>query len=85
MSAMPMSRAKAAEYLRNTYGVRISYRYLCKLASLGGGPRYSKSGDSVTYTQADLDAWQAARTIHGVTSTAEYPQTPNLREGGHHA
>lgn len=80
MSVRPLTRREAAAYLCDTYSVRISYRYLCKLASIGGGPRYSKSGDSVTYTQSDLDDWHMSRTVQGVQSTSEYPQNQRLSE-----
>lgn len=80
MRDRPLTRKEAAQYLRNQYGVRISYRYLCKLASVGGGPIYSKSGDSVTYEVADLDAWHQSRTVRSVSNTSEYPQRQNLKD-----
>lgn len=55
-----LTRAAAASYLSERWGIRRTRATLNKLASVGGGPRYRKAGRTPLYARADLDAWAAA-------------------------
>ncbi len=52
---------EAARYLG------LSESYLNKLRSEGGGPKYSKLGSRVTYTQKNLDAYRDAKTFASIS------------------
>lgn len=56
-----LPRAKAATYVQAKYGFPCSPRWLAKLAVVGGGPRFLKSGRNPVYAPSDLDAWALAR------------------------
>ena len=60
---------EAATYLR------VSKPFLAKLRRQGDGPQFSKLGDRVSYSIADLDAWRANRLR---TSTADKGLTRGL-------
>ncbi len=51
----------AAAYVRDTWGMPCSPRWLAKLAVVGGGPIYSKAGRTPLYTTNDLDEWAKQR------------------------
>lgn len=65
-----LRRDPAAKYLKETYG-HGSPRTLAKLASIGGGPRFHKSGRLALYTVADLDDWALSRISPAMTSTSD--------------
>jgi hypothetical protein len=67
----PLGRKAASDYLKERHGVRCEPATLAKYASIGGGPRYRKSGRFPIYEPEDLDIWAAARTSRPVNSTAE--------------
>lgn len=52
-----LSRAQAADYIRDTYGLPAAKSTLGKLASIGGGPIYRLFCGRAVYTRTDLDAW----------------------------
>jgi hypothetical protein len=54
-------RRDAARYVRETWGLPCSPRWLAKLAVTGGGPVYRKAGRTPIYAPADLDAWAQGR------------------------
>jgi hypothetical protein len=54
-------RVHAAHYVRETWGIPCSPKWLAKLAVTGGGPIYRKAGRFPIYKPADLDAWAEAR------------------------
>jgi hypothetical protein len=56
-----LRRADAASYVRRRYGFPCSRQWLAKLAVVGGGPTYRKSGRTPVYAPADLDAWALGR------------------------
>ncbi len=56
-----LRRANAAHYVRETWGMPCSAKWLAKLAVTGGGPIYRKAGRFPIYLPADLDAWAEAR------------------------
>ena len=66
-----LRRAEAARYLRETYGLPCSPKWLAKLATCGGGPTYRKAGKFPMYAPADLDAWASARISAPRSSTTE--------------
>jgi hypothetical protein len=55
-----LRRPEAALYLKERYGAG-SPRTLAKLATIGGGPIYTKLGQIVLYRPADLDEWARSR------------------------
>jgi hypothetical protein len=64
MSSNPakfLRRADAAQYVRTTWGLPCSTRWLAKLAVTGGGPVYRKAGRFPIYSPDDLDVWAEAR------------------------
>lgn len=54
-------RAEAAHYVRETWGMPCSSKWLAKLAVVGGGPIYRKAGRFPLYTADDLDQWATSR------------------------
>jgi hypothetical protein len=54
-------RAEAAHYVRETWGMPCSSKWLAKLAVVGGGPIYRKAGRFPLYTADDLDYWAESR------------------------
>jgi hypothetical protein len=66
-----LRRDKAAEYLRNTWGLPCSRQTLAKRAVLGGGPVYRMAGRFPLYRTADLDAWAESRIGAPQLSTSE--------------
>jgi len=54
-------RAAAAQYVRETWAMPCSSRWLAKLAVVGGGPIYRKAGRFPLYAIEDLDAWAQSR------------------------
>lgn len=54
-------RADAAHYIRSTWGMPCSAKWLAKLAVTGGGPIYQKAGRFPLYKPDDLDIWVQAR------------------------
>jgi hypothetical protein len=61
ISPVYLRRDKAAQHVRDTWGLPCSTRWLAKLAVVGGGPIYRKAGRTPIYAPADLDAWAQAR------------------------
>ncbi|MHB2166477.1 hypothetical protein [Alsobacter sp. R-9] len=66
-----LTRADAAEYIRNSYGFPCSRQWLAKLAVIGGGPVFRKAGRTPLYAPADLDAWALARIGAPQRSTSD--------------
>ncbi len=64
-------RREAAAYLTDERGLKISAKYLAKLACVGGGPRYSMFGIRAIYTDENLDEWADAKISEPRTSTSE--------------
>jgi hypothetical protein len=56
-----LMRGDAALYVRETWGLPCSPRWLAKLAVVGGGPVFRKAGRTPIYAPDDLDAWAQAR------------------------
>ncbi len=63
MEASPhyLRRDKAAQHVRDTWGLPCSTKWLAKLAVTGGGPVFRKAGRTPIYAPADLDAWAQSR------------------------
>ena len=61
ISPVYLRRDKAAQHIRETWGLPCSPRWLAKLAVVGGGPIYRKAGRTPIYAPADLDALAQAR------------------------
>lgn len=66
-----LNRADASQYLRETYGAKISKNRLNRLAVDGGGPRFYRIGLAAVYTREDLDAWAKQRMQGPFESTSE--------------
>lgn len=56
-----LRRSAAALYVRDTWGIPCSPKWLAKLAVTGGGPIFRKAGRFPIYTKRDLDDWAEAR------------------------
>ena len=56
-----LRRAAAAHYVRETWGLPCSSKWLAKLAVTGGGPIFRKAGRFPIYLPADLDQWAESR------------------------
>lgn len=56
-----LRRSDAAAYVRLTWGIPCSAKWLAKLAVVGGGPVYRKAGRFPIYTPDDLDLWAESR------------------------
>lgn len=54
-------RTDAAQYVRSTWGMPCSTKWLAKLAVIGGGPIYQKAGRFPLYKPNDLDVWAKDR------------------------
>ena len=50
-----LRRSAAARYVRDTWGLPCSPKWLAKLAVIGGGPIYRKAGRFPLYTPDELD------------------------------
>lgn len=66
-----LSREAAAQYLREAHGLRCQPGLLTKLASVGGGPAYTKRGRFASYARPDLDAWAKERISRPVRQACE--------------
>jgi hypothetical protein len=69
-SALFLRREQAANYLAAKYGFG-SKRTLAKLACVGGGPLFHKSGRLALYRPTDLDAWALSRIGAARKSTSD--------------
>lgn len=56
-----LRRADAAHYVRETWGIPCSTKWLAKLAVVGGGPIFRKAGRFPIYLAGDLDGWATSR------------------------
>ncbi len=56
-----LRRADAAHYVRTTWGMPCSPKWLAKLAVVGGGPIFRKAGRFPLYAASDLDSWAETR------------------------
>lgn len=65
-----LRRSDAAKYLRSWYGAGTAGT-LAKLATVGGGPKFTKLGRFPVYLPSDLDAWAQSRMSKIVASTSE--------------
>lgn len=69
-----MRRMQAGEYLRSNYGF-CSPSLLSKLATVGGGPLYSRMGRLNLYRKSDLDSWALTKIGPSRRSTSDTPST----------
>jgi hypothetical protein len=77
-----LRRSEAAEYVRETFGIPLSYRTLAKLAVVGGGPLFRKAGRFPLYEIADLDSWVNARLGPKQCSTSDDAGQLKRHHGG---
>ena len=66
-----MRRTKAADFIRETFGVSCCASTLAKLAVVGGGPEYQKFGRFPLYSPSACRAWVQKKLSRRVTSTSE--------------
>jgi hypothetical protein len=71
LSPVYLRRDKAAQHVRDTWGLPCSPRWLAKLAVMGGGPIFRKAGRTPIYAPADLDAWAQSRIGAPQKSTSD--------------
>lgn len=68
----PLLRRRAASaFLESNWGIPCKPRTLAKLATVGGGPVFAKSGRIPLYDESDLNAWAAAKLGPKVSSTSQ--------------
>ena len=60
-TARYLRREDAARYIRETWAMPCSPKWLAKLAVIGGGPVFRKAGRFPIYQAEDLDAWTQGR------------------------
>ncbi len=61
----------ASEYLRERWGIRHGIATLAKLRTAGSGPKFSKRGKYVDYSEQALDEYAATKITSEIRSTAE--------------
>ena len=66
-----MRRQSAARYIRERWGLPCQATWLAKLAVVGGGPLFRRSGRFPVYTKQDLDAWAQSRLSGPLRSTSD--------------
>jgi hypothetical protein len=71
LSPVYLRRDKAAQHVRETWGLPCSAKWLAKLAVVGGGPIFRKAGRTPIYSPADLDAWAQSRIGAPQKSTSD--------------
>lgn len=76
---VPLRRVEAAAYIRDTYGMPCSPRWLAKLAVVGGGPSFHKAGPTPLYPQDDLDAWAIERLGGAHATTGDHRRAKRRR------
>jgi hypothetical protein len=78
-----LRRGEAANFLKLNYGYG-SHQTLAKLATIGGGPPFRKTGPNrgspALYDLAKLKAWADARLGREFTSTSEYVKQRKARK-----
>lgn len=72
MSNKLLRRNEAAEYLKERGIPGCAPATLAKLASIGGGPNFSKFGKWPVYSVSDLDTWIAGRLTKPAASSAAH-------------
>ncbi len=77
MKSLYLTRRFAAKYVRETFGVRCSEKWLAKLVVTGGGPTYWKNGRAVLYRRDALEAWVSRRVSGPLTSSSD-PEARSL-------
>lgn len=75
----PLRRVEAAAYIRNTYGMPCSPRWLAKLAVVGGGPPFHKAGPTPLYPVDDLDRWALDRLGDAHVTTYDHQHAKRQR------
>ena len=70
-TSRPRNRREAAAYLTEIHHLKTSPKYLAKLASVGGGPRYRLYGGRSGYDDHDLDEYAASKISKPRGSTSE--------------
>ena len=66
-----LRRQEVPEYMRLKHGFVIAAATLAKLATVGGGPLYSKVNRTPLYATAHLDAWITEKLGTPMRSTSE--------------
>jgi hypothetical protein len=66
-----MRRKPAAQYVRERWGVPCSPNTLAKLATIGGGPVFRRSGRFPLYTTDNLDRWVESKLSNPMRSTSD--------------
>jgi hypothetical protein len=69
-----LTRAQAAQFIRERFNVQITETALALLVTNGGGPRFRRFGRRVYYQVADLREWVTAGLSEAYVSSADYRQ-----------
>ena len=70
-----LRRLKAADYLRDVWGLPTTSNSLAKMACNGDGPVFQKIGRYPVYTPHGLDAWAESRLSPPMRSTSDVQST----------
>ncbi len=71
LSKPRLRRTEASAYLLAVHGVPIKASTLAKMATIGGGPIFQKSGPTPLYMVEELDRWASARLGKPRSSTSD--------------
>lgn len=66
-----LHRQEVPDYMMERHGIKISASTLAKLATIGGGPAFSKPCGRPLYALSDLDQWALERIGTPRRSTSE--------------
>jgi hypothetical protein len=67
-----LTRLEAPAYLLDKWSLRCSHRTLARLAVIGGGPAFRKTGRDTLYDIASLDAWAQQKLGPAAETAAEH-------------
>jgi hypothetical protein len=81
METRLLRRSAASDYILSKWGISYKPATLAKLATLGGGPRFSHIGRWPVYALADLDSWVEGRLSPVKSSTSDLSGSCAITEG----
>jgi hypothetical protein len=71
MQTQLLNTVAAASYVRAKFSIGCTPAYLCKLRSVGGGPRFRRLGRYVVYAVSDIEAFYRRRLSGPMSSTSQ--------------
>jgi len=79
MPARYLTRAQAAEYIRDHFCIPCSVGTLDQYATDGTGPLYRRINRATLYDPADIDRWFEERATKPIRQAKEVPWNKNRR------